>query len=582
MPKIRSSKAGGIVGGFTEGSIIFADEDGALAEDNDNLFWDNTNKRMGIGIANPEFKLHLFSSSETEPSVFAYQNETDTVSTFMRFDRAAAGPALLTANRNIVRIVGRQWDGSAYRTSAEISFRSGVTPDTLDSPGRIHMFTTPEGSTALVERLKILETGNVIFNDTGVDSDFTIEAVGVTDAFFVQGSDGQITLGALTAGFVKSSAGGVLSVQSEIDISDDTNLAVSSPITLVDDTVGLDESAVDHGSLGGLSDDDHTIYILADGSRPLTSSWDVGSFSLRGLMFQSDIATGDPPLLVTSTTMVDNLNADLLDDQEGSYYLDSDNFTGTEWTDLTDSGATTLHKHDHGGLDGLSDDDHTIYLLATGARTGASSSIQPFTNGIRLTAKAGSTTDGDTWNDSTQKALQTYVDSMEQSLVGCIFTQTANKAVGSTTTETTIVGTGVGITTLPANSAIVGKTIRVTTHGFYNARGVGETLTIKGKLGTTIIINTVAIATGAATTQEFTIVSDYTVRSVGATGTVFGQGVTNLYLTGNKTTPIQMVNTGTTTVDTTTSQLINFTAQWSVAHSTNTITTTNMTIEILN
>ena len=30
----------------------------------------------------------------------------------------------------------------------------------------------------------------------------------------------------------------------------------------------------------------------------------------------------------------------------------------TNKTDLTDTGATTLHKHDHGGLDGLDDNDH--------------------------------------------------------------------------------------------------------------------------------------------------------------------------------------------------------------------------------
>ncbi len=35
--------------------------------------------------------------------------------------------------------------------------------------------------------------------------------------------------------------------------------------------------------------------------------------------------------------------------------------TSTQLTDLTDGGATTLHKHDHGGQDGLSDDDHPQY-----------------------------------------------------------------------------------------------------------------------------------------------------------------------------------------------------------------------------
>ena len=47
---------------------------------------------------------------------------------------------------------------------------------------------------------------------------------------------------------------------SSIDISDDTNLAVVSPIVLTDDTLSLDQGAVDHGSIGGLSDDDHAQY----------------------------------------------------------------------------------------------------------------------------------------------------------------------------------------------------------------------------------------------------------------------------------------------------------------------------------
>ena len=36
--------------------------------------------------------------------------------------------------------------------------------------------------------------------------------------------------------------------------------------------------------------------------------------------------------------------------------------TSTQVTDLTDGGASTLHKHDHGGQDGLLDNDHTQYL----------------------------------------------------------------------------------------------------------------------------------------------------------------------------------------------------------------------------
>jgi len=106
--------------------------------------------------------------------------------------------------------------------------------------------------------------------------------------------------------------------------------------------------------------------LRADGTVPLTANWDAGSFQIRAETFQSDVATGTAPLTVASTTVVANLNASLLGGQAGAFYLDSDNFTGTEWTDLTDAGATTLHKHDHGSLDGLTDNDHTQYPLISG------------------------------------------------------------------------------------------------------------------------------------------------------------------------------------------------------------------------
>lgn len=78
----------------------------------------------------------------------------------------------------------------------------------------------------------------------------------------------------------------------------------------------LDPSSVivtDHGLLTGLSDDDHALYLLANGTRGLSADWDAGSWQIRAETFQSDVATGTAPLTVTSTTVVTNLNADLLD-----------------------------------------------------------------------------------------------------------------------------------------------------------------------------------------------------------------------------------------------------------------------------
>lgn len=93
-----------------------------------------------------------------------------------------------------------------------------------------------------------------------------------------------------------------------------------------------------------------------------TQQLGIVSLTVSGQL-TSTLITGTAPLVIASTTKVTNLNVDLLDDQSGAYYLDSANFTGTNWTDLTDTGATTLHKHDHGGMDGLADNDHPQYLL---------------------------------------------------------------------------------------------------------------------------------------------------------------------------------------------------------------------------
>ncbi len=44
---------------FTAGSVVFAGASGVYTQDNTNFFWDNTNKRQGIGTAVPATKLHV-------------------------------------------------------------------------------------------------------------------------------------------------------------------------------------------------------------------------------------------------------------------------------------------------------------------------------------------------------------------------------------------------------------------------------------------------------------------------------------------------------------------------------------------
>jgi hypothetical protein len=91
----------------------------------------------------------------------------------------------------------------------------------------------------------------------------------------------------------------------------------------------------DHGMLSGLSDDDHPQYLHQSLNETLSGR----------PAFNGGDAT-NPPFTVDSDTQVPNLNADLLDGQEGSYYRDASNIVdGTlsttrysAYADLTDEG----------------------------------------------------------------------------------------------------------------------------------------------------------------------------------------------------------------------------------------------------
>ena len=82
--------------------------------------------------------------------------------------------------------------------------------------------------------------------------------------------------------------------------------------------------------------------LLKDGSVALMANWDVGDYQIRANNFYSDVATGSAPLHISSTTLVTNLNADILDGQQGSYYLAAANATGTLAVNQGGTGAATL------------------------------------------------------------------------------------------------------------------------------------------------------------------------------------------------------------------------------------------------
>ncbi len=85
-----------------------------------------------------------------------------------------------------------------------------------------------------------------------------------------------------------------------------------------------------------------TGFVKANGTVALTANWDAGAYEIRAQTLEADVSTGTAPLTIASTTKVDNLNADKLDDQEGTYYLDPGNLSSAVAVNKGGTGATSL------------------------------------------------------------------------------------------------------------------------------------------------------------------------------------------------------------------------------------------------
>lgn len=260
------------------------------------------------------------------------------------------------------------------------------------------------------------------------------------------------------------------------------------------------------------------------------------------------------------------------------------NIAGASWTIGSGAGTGT------GAVSSLIFQTPTVGTTGTTVQTLATrltldSTAATFTTKLTIPSLASSTTEGDFWKDSTQKSLGAFVDGIKQMVPGVLFTQTADKSVTNTTTETSIVGTGVGGLTLPANFFVAGKTIRITIAGVYSTVAVtGDTVTVKVKYGSTVLTSkaTTALVTGG-TNLAWEAEVLITCRTTGATGTVqLGGGLT--YQIAGAVAVYDELNNGvaTTTLDTTASSLLDITVTHSAANASNTVKSLVSSFEVLN
>jgi hypothetical protein len=118
-------------------------------------------------------------------------------------------------------------------------------------------------------------------------------------------------------------------------------------------------AATDHGTLSGLGDDDHTIYLKVDGTRAMSGALNMGSQNITSVAtITATTYSGLPTAGVATEGIVEKAT-----DAEASTGTDTNRYV-TPYHLATYAGGAT----DHGTLNGLGDDDHTQYLLIDGTR----------------------------------------------------------------------------------------------------------------------------------------------------------------------------------------------------------------------
>lgn len=177
--------------------------------------------------------------------------------------------------------------------------------------------------------------------------------------------------------------------------------------------------------------------------------------------------------------------------------------------------------------------------------------------------------DGTNWN---QVGIFRYASSS-------LFVQTANVAIANSAAETSLLSTGSGITTLPANFFTVGRNIDWESFGFFS--NVAATMQFKIKLGGTTILDSTAVSPGAYTNGTFQLKAKITCVATGASNTLRAQA---LLITADNTNGgvFSFTNTADLSINTATSLALGQTFQWGTALLADTLTITNNTVSTVN
>ncbi len=156
------------------------------------------------------------------------------------------------------------------------------------------------------------------------------------------------------------------------------------------------------------------------------------------------------------------------------------------------------------------------------------------------------------------------------------FSQIENKTIANTTTETSLIGAGIGDKTFSIAHFYPGNSVEFNTKGFISATN-GDTARIRLYFGSTVIVDSTATIPATFTNVSFD--SNFVLTYRG-NNKFIGQGKTTIYAGQALTTQYsrELLMLSEATIDILQAHDFDITYEWGTAREGNTITVTNMVV----
>ena len=625
--------------GGAVGAVLFVGAGRALSQDSSHLFWDSTNRRLGIGTAAPAQSVDIANGNlrftQLAPpgvATLAYVSGSIAAGTYsyaITFvtPTGESGIGSTTANVTFaaasqVNLTNIATDPTNTATSRRVYRATGATAD----PRQFHLVTTLSDNTTTTASDN---TADVSSNPGPSTSNMSsgVVYVGTSQAAYfgdvATGGYGNVFLG---VGSIPAGSYGY--GNTSVGASAGKSNTSGAYNTCIGYLAGAASTTSDNNLMVGANTGQSTT--TGGGNAFLGTS--AGHFNTTGANScfvgayagYSNITGGGNVCIGRNSGYTSNASGNTLVGNQSGYYSTSGSnnvFVGSGAGVTSNSGnanttgsnnvfvgansgagtSTQLNNAIAIGTNALVSASNSLalggtgsYALSVGIGTTAPTAFlhtAPSTSGIasfRIPAGVAPTTpnDGDHWNDSTQQAEKFREAGITQSVQGVIFTQTALKTVTDTTTETSAIGSGLGTHTLPANFFVAGKTVRIRGTGVYSTPSSPGTLTVKVKLGSTVMAASAAFtAAASASTLGFDYEAVVACQSVSAgTGTFAMGGSFNYSTAAGGTRDFQdLDNSGSTaTAAVNSSELLDVTVTWSNAQVGQTVITTTCTISVEN